>query len=175
MYAPDEKYTSPEMRILNSGTMVDLIGALLNELGYSTVKDTKIEIFDAARDGYNVSINADLLAKNSNKQIIIVSKPIPQQFVDNLKKRNIEAVSFDTEETRKSVISKVLQSIKIPFSFNTFTFALPDKTNYPKGVINFPAFKIDRDTGQFYLIDFEMDRDIYSLLHDRWGVNIVKY
>lgn len=175
IYAADEKYTNPQMTILNSSTMVDLIGALLNELGYSTAKDTQIEIFDAARDGYNISIKADLLVKKNNKQIIIISKPIPQQFIDNLKKRNIEAVSFDTEETRKSVINKVLKSTNIPFSFNTFTFALPDKTNYPKGVIHFPAFKIDRDTGQFYLIDFDMDRDIYSLLHDRWGVNIVKY
>jgi len=175
MYAPDEKYTSPHMLVLNSSTTIELIGALLNELGYPTVKDTQIEIFDTAQQGYNVSIKADLLVKKNNKQIIIVSKPIPQQFIDNLKKRNIEAVSFNTEETRKSVISKVLQSINIPFSFNSFAFPVPAKTNYPKGVINFPAFKIDREKGQFYLIDFEMDRDIYGLLHDRWGVNIVKY
>ena len=44
-----------------------------------------------------------------------------------------------------------------------------------KGIINIPAFKITRDKGHFYLIDFDIDRDIYGLLHDRWEVSIVKY
>ena len=175
MNAPDEKYTIPQIPALNSSTNIALIDALLNELGYPAVKDTKIGIFDTAREGYNVSINADLLVKKNDKQIIIISKSIPQQFTDNLKKRGIETISLDTGETRKSLMSKILQSMNIPFSFNSFSFSMPDKTNNPKGTIDFPAFKIARDKGHFYLIDFDMDRDIYGILHDRWGVNIVKY
>jgi hypothetical protein len=92
-----------------------------------------------------------------------------------LKNRGTEIIFLEEGETRKAVIEKVLQAMSIPFSFNSFSFSIPEKTNNPKGTISFPAFKIARDKGYFYLIDFDVDRDIYGLLNDRWEVNVVKY
>ena len=175
MSAADEKYTIPQVAVINSRTKMELINALINELGFSTMKDTEVGIFDTARDGFNLSIRADLLVKKEDRQILFLSKKIPQQFIDSLKNRGTETISFDEGETQKSVIEKVLQAMNVPYLFNSFSFSIPEKTNTPKGIINFPAFKITRDKGHFYLIDFDIDRDIYGLLHDKWEVNIVKY
>jgi hypothetical protein len=175
MSAADEKYTIPQVPIINSRTKMELINALINELGFSTMKDTEVGIFDTARDGFNLSIRADLLVKKEDRQILFLSKKIPQQFIDSLKNRGTETISFDEGETQKSVIEKVLQAMNVPYLFNSFSFSIPEKTNTPKGIINFPAFKITRDKGHFYLIDFDIDRDVYGLLHDKWEVNIVKY
>ena len=173
--ASDEDYTIPQVSTINASTNTELINALLNDLGYPTAKDTEVGIFDTTKDGINLSIKADLLVKKGDKQIILLTKKIPQQFIDTLRNRGTEVLFFEEKETRKAVIERVLQAMNVPFSFNSFSFSIPEKTNNPKGTISFPAFKIARDKGFFYLIDFDIDRDIYGLLHDRWEVNIVKY
>lgn len=170
----DENYTLPQMSTMNVSTNTELVNALLNDLGYQTTRDTEVGTLDAA-SGFDLSIKADLLAKKGDKQIIILSKKIPQQFIDSLKTRGTDTISLDREETKKSVIDKVLKAANIPFSFASFSFSIPEKADRPSGTISFPAFKITRDKGDFYLIDFDIDRDIYGLLNNKWEVNIVRY
>jgi len=173
--ASDEEYPIPHVSTMNTGTNTELINTLLNDLGYPTAKDAEVGIFDTTKEGFNMSIKADLTVKKEDKQIIILSKKIPQQFIDNLKNRGMEALFLEEGETRKAVIEKVLHVMNIPFSFNSFSFSIPEKTSNPKVTVSFPAFKIERDKGYFYLIDFDIDYDIYGLLNNKWGVNIVKY
>ena len=173
--APDEKYVPPQVSRLNAGTNTELVNSLLNELGYQTARDTEIGTLDAAAIGFDLSIRADVLAKKGDKQIIILSKKIPRQFVDSLKARGMEIISLDGGETKKTVIENILLATTLPFSFGSFSFSVPEKTDKPAGTISFPAFKINRDKGDFYLIDFDIDSDIYGLLNNKWGVNIVRY
>ncbi|MCG6533107.1 MAG: LysM peptidoglycan-binding domain-containing protein [Syntrophales bacterium LBB04] len=173
--APDEKYTLPQMSNMNVSTNMELVNSLLYELGYQIIRDSEVGILDAAASGFDLSIKADLLAKKGDKQIIIISKKIPQQFIYSLKTRGTDTISLDVGETKKSVIEKILKGANIPFSFASFSFSVPEKTDKPTGTISFPAFKITRDTGDFYLIDFDIDRDIYGLLNNKWEVNIVRY
>jgi hypothetical protein len=173
--APDEKYTLPQMSNMNASTNTELVNSLLYELGYQTTRDTEVGILDASASGYDLSIKAEVLARKGDKQIIIVSKKIPQQFIDSLKTRGTETVTLDGGETKRTVIDKVLKVANIPFSFSSFSFSVPEKTDRPTGTISFPAFKITRDKGDFYLIDFDIDRDIYGLLNNKWEVNIVRY
>ena len=173
--APDEKYTLPQMSNMNVSTNIELVNSLLNELGYQAIRNSEVAVLDAAASGFDLSIKADLLAKKGDKQIIIVSKKIPQQFVDSLRTRGTETISLDAGETKKSVIEKVLKAANTPFSFVSFSFSVPEKTDKPAGTISFPAFKITREKGDFYLVDFDIDRDIYGLLNNKWEVNIVRY
>jgi hypothetical protein len=76
---------------------------------------------------------------------------------------------------KKKVIENVLLAVNIPVSFASFSFSVPEKTDKPAGTISLPAFKITRDKGIFYLIDFDIDSDIYGLLNNKWEVNIVRY
>ncbi|MGZ3592523.1 MAG: LysM peptidoglycan-binding domain-containing protein [Syntrophales bacterium] len=172
---PDEKYAPPQVSRMNVSNNIELVNSLLNELGYQVTRDTEVGILDTSASGFYISVKIDVLAKKGDKQIIVPSKTISQQFIDGLKTRGTEIVTLDDGEAKKTVIEKVLRAAGIPFSFASFSFSVPEKTNKPAGTISFPAFKITRDKGDFYLIDFDMDRDIYGLLNNKWGVNIVKY
>ena len=175
MSAPDEKYVLPQLSILPSKTNIELADALLALLGYTAVKDSEIVVFETSKEGFNLSMKTDLRVKKGDKQIIFHSKRLPQQFIDNLRNRGTEVALFEDGESLKSVIGKVLQSITIPFSYENFLFSFPEKTDYPKARISLPAIKIVRDKGHIYLTEFDIDRDIYGLLHTTWDVTIVKY
>ncbi len=88
---------------------MELVNSLLNEFGYQTTRDAEVGILDASASGFDLSIKADVLAKKGDKQIIILSKKIPQQFIDSLKTRGTETVTLEGGETKKTVIEKVLQ------------------------------------------------------------------
>jgi hypothetical protein len=171
----DEKYASPQMSKLNVSTNIELANSLLNEFGYQTTRDAGVAILDASTSGFDLSIKTDLLVKMGDRQIIILSKKIPQQFIDSLKTRGTETVTLEGEDTKKTVIEKVFKAADITFSFASYSFSVPEKTAKPAGTISFPAFKITRDKGDFYLIDFDMDHTIYGLLNNKWKVNIVTY
>lgn len=173
--APDEKYAMPQLSTLPSRTNIELADALLTLFGYTTVKNSEIVVFETSKEGFNLSMKTDLLVKRGNKQNIFLFRKIPQHFIDNLKNRGTEVTSFEDGEPLKSVIGKVLKSMNIPYSFETFLFVFPENTAYPRGTISIPAFKIARDKGYIYLTEFDIDRDIYGLLQNKLEVNLVKY
>jgi LysM repeat protein len=175
MSAPDEKFALPQLSDLPSRTNVELADALLNLVGYRAVKDSEFTVFETGKEGFNLSMKIDLRVKKGDTHIILHSKRIPQHYIDNLRKRGTEVVIFEDGEPLKSVIGKVLQSINIPFSYDNFIFSFPEKKDSPKALISFPAFKIARDKGHIYLTEFDIDRDIYSLLHNKRDLTIVKY
>jgi LysM repeat protein len=173
--AQDEKYISPQIPNMNAGTNTELANSLLNVLGYQTSRDAEVGILDASAGGFYLSAKADVLAKKGDKQIIVLSKKIPQQFIDGLKTRGTETIILEGGETKRVVIEKALQAANIPFAFASFSFSVPEKTDKPSGTVSFPAFKITQDKGDFYLIDFDMDSEIYGLLNNKLGVNIIRY
>ena len=175
MSAPDEKYALPQLSSLPSRTNVELADALLLLLGYRAVKDSEFTVFETGKEGFNLSMKIDLLVKKGDTHIIFHSKRIPQQYIDNLRNRGTEVAIFEDGEPLKSVIGKILQSINIPFSHDNFIFSFPEKTDSPKARISFPAFKTARDKGHIYLTEFDIDRDIYSLLRNKREITIFKY
>jgi hypothetical protein len=173
--APDLKYRMTEMPVITGNSGKDLIYSLLVTLGYAPVKDTEVIIFDSVRDNFNLTIKADLLVKKGDRYMMIHSKKLSQQYIDTLKNRGTDATFLEEGASRKSVIEKTLQVMKIPYSFDNFSFSEPKKTTQRRETVVVSAFKIARDKGFVYLIDFDMDRDLYGLLHHQWEVNIVKY
>jgi len=65
--------------------------------------------------------------------------------------------------------------LNISFSFNRYVYSMPEQGDRVRGIINFPALRVEREPKPLYLIDFDMDRDIYGLLHNRWEVNVLRY
>lgn len=175
MSASNVKYTIPEAPVLSTGAGKDLAYALLTTLNYAPVKDTEVRIFDPVKDGFNLSITADLLVKKGDGQVMIHTKRLPQQFVDNLKNRGIDTIILEEDDSRKSVIGKTLHALNIPYSADTVIFSEPENAGKPRASIMFPAFKVPRNKGFVYLIDFDMDREIYAYLHARREVNLVRF
>ena len=163
------------MPVITANTSKDLAYALLLSLGYSPVKDAEVKIFDLLTDGFNLSITADLLVKSGDRPVLFHSKQLPQQFIENLKLKGTDTAFLEESKNRKYVIEKTIQAMNISYSLDRFLFSEPEKIDKPRVAIIIPAFSIARDKGYLYLIDFDMDRDIYRLLHNKWGVNVIRY
>jgi len=164
-----------DVPVLNTASGKDLVQALLIALGYTTTRDDDVGIFDPAKDGLNLTIKADLLVTAGDKRFLFHWRKLPSEFTDILKKGGTEVVLIAADESNRTIIEKTLRALNIPFSFNRPVYSLSEQGDRVRGIINFPALRVEREPKPLYLIDFDMDRDIYWLLHNRWEVNVLKY
>jgi hypothetical protein len=154
------------------GTNDELLHNFLIFLGLDPLKDKEVKIFDTQKDGFNLSIKADLLVKAAGKTILIHKSKLPQQFIDILRAEGTEPVYINTEMPRKTVLEKILSALDIPFL--SARFSLPEQGEKAGISISFPALKVTWKD-EFYLIDFDMDSEIVELLMKDWGVKVVRY
>ena len=173
--ATDEAYTVPHFPTINSGTNRELVDSLLTTLGYTPSKNAEVKIFDSIKDGFDMSVKADLLLRTEGKCVIINFKKLSQQFINIFKERGTKIVFISEGEQKKMVVQKVLYTMNIPFSSDDFKFSIPQKASNPRTIIYLPAIKMTKDKSSMYLTDSNIDSEIYGLLHRKWGVNLVKY
>ncbi|MBI4634151.1 MAG: LysM peptidoglycan-binding domain-containing protein [Deltaproteobacteria bacterium] len=160
---------------ISGASPLDITYNLLSFLGYQPTRDADVNIFDTAKDGFNLTIKAGLLLKSGDRRIVFHSKKLPQQFLDILKEGKTEVTVLADNEARRSVIEKTLRAMNIPFSSDNFSFSIPGKADKAPATVSFPALKAEREQGSLYLINFALDRDIQELLRTRWGMEIVTY
>ena len=161
--------------VLNSDTNMVLAEVLLSTLGYAPLQHSEVEIYSMEKNGFKVSIKVDLLLKTSDKRVIINSKKISQEFVDVLKKSGMEMVFISDKESKKKVIEKVLQAVKIPFLCDDFKFSFSRQDVKNGEKISLPAIRINDNNGLLYFVDQKVDNGICGLLYNKRGVNLVKY
>mgnify|MGYP001154716010 CR=1 FL=1 len=171
----DENYPDPYFCTINSITNRELANSLLTTLGYTPTKNVEVKIFESTRDGFDMSVKADLLFKIKDENVIINFRKLSQQFTNIFRKRGTRIIFISEREQKKTVVQKVLYAMNIPFSSNDFKFSIPERASKPRMTIHLPATKIVRNKSFIYIADFDMDREIYRLLNRKWGVNLVKY
>ena len=173
--APDENYSVPQFPAINSGTNRELVNSLLTALGYTPTKNGDVKIFDSIKDGFDMSVKADLLLIAKGKYVVINFKKLSQQFINIFRKRGTRIIFISDGEKKKTVVQKVLYAMNIPFSLDDFKFSIPQRAYTPRAIIYLPALKITKDKSPMYLADFDIDPEIHGLLHRKWGVNLIKY
>jgi LysM repeat protein len=174
--AADENYTVPYLPTINSSTNRELAVSLLITLGYTPTKNTEVKVFDSIKDGFTLSVNADLLIKAEGKSVIINFKKISQQFINIFKKRGTKIIFISEGERKKEIFQKVLYAMNIPFSADNFEFLIPEKANNPRAIIYLPSIKVRvGKNATYHFVDFDVDDGINGLLHKKWGVNLIKY
>ena len=89
---PEELYALPPMTVLPATPAKDFSYSLLTYLGFMATKNVDIKIFDKAKNGLDLSINADVLVKDGEKQYIIYSRSMPQQFINVLTQAKYELI-----------------------------------------------------------------------------------
>jgi LysM repeat protein len=170
---PEEIYSLPPMPVFPTTSAKDFSYALASNLGLSADKDVDIKIFDTAKDGFNLSIKADVVVKYQDKKYIIYSRNLSQQFIDTLKRAGNELIFIADNDPPKNIMEKILRSFNIPFASGNFTFSGIDKDQAPY-TLNFSGTKIKTDK-DLYVIDFNMDDELRGLLKEGWSANIAKY
>ncbi|MFH1080146.1 MAG: LysM peptidoglycan-binding domain-containing protein [Pseudomonadota bacterium] len=160
---------------LRSSTHMDLIVNLLNIFSLQPYRNADVKIFEQSRDGFNLSVKADLIVRQGNKRTMFHAKSLPPQFADILRENGVEPILLTQEDSRSTVIEKTLVGLGVPFSPGVFSFSVPQEVNKPRGVIRFPAIRMAVNKSSQYLIEFDMDQELYHLLHKQWGVNLIIY
>ena len=170
---PEEIYSLPPMPVFPATSVKDFSYALISNLGFKAEKDADIKVFDIVKDGFNLSIKADVLVKSADKQYIIYSRNLPVQFVNALKNTGYEIIFVAESDSPKIIMEKILPSLNITFSSGLFTFSGIEK-NQPPYVLNFQGTKIKTDN-DLYIIDFDIDQGLRSLLREVWAANVARY
>jgi hypothetical protein len=174
--APDDPIPVRPVSKFNSTSLIALTDDCFRRLGLQTERNAELKIFDSARDGFDLKVEADLLVRKGDQKFIFLSKKMPNQFLNILRNSGTEVIIATEGETKNSLLEKSLIALNIPCEFNTFSFPATEKTDQVGMSISFPALKISMDkTKILYLIDFDMDERMNGFLSEKMGILVIKY
>lgn len=177
-YDSSATQSSPALEVpsLAADNPMDFTFNLLVQLGYSPLKNREVELFDKAGDGFHLSVKADILLRTAERELLISSKKLSKELVEILSRRQKEVVIIDSALSRNEVLSRIMSVLHTPFSSGQYKFSIAAKDG-SKAIltISLPAFRIDRQTGPLYLIDYDLDGNLYTLLHETWKLEIARY
>ncbi|MDI6742026.1 MAG: LysM peptidoglycan-binding domain-containing protein [Smithella sp.] len=168
---PDELYSLPPIPVFPTTSAKDLSYALLTHLGFKADKDVDIQVFDAARDGFNLAIKADVLIRKDDYQYIISSQNLSPQFISSLKQTGHETIFVNDNDTPQNNIEEVLRRLGIPFNSGIFTFSGLDRKQAPYS-LKFNGIKINDN---LYVVNFDFDQELRGLLQEIWLSDIAIY
>lgn len=170
---PEELYALPPMTVFPATPAKDFSYSLLTYLGFTAIKNVDIKVFNKEKNGLDLSINADVLVKDSAKQYVIYSRSMPQQFINVLTQAKYELIFVADTDSPKVIMENILRKFNIPFASGYFTFSGIDK-NYAPFSFSFNGTKIKTDK-DLYVIDFDIDQSLRGLLQESWSANVVRY
>ncbi|MCX5828936.1 MAG: LysM domain-containing protein [Deltaproteobacteria bacterium] len=174
--APDNPILARPVSKLTSTSLIDLADDCFRRLGLQTQKNAELKIFDSARDGFDLRVEADLLVSKGEQRLIFLSKKMPDQFLNMLRNNGMEVILAMGGETKKSLLEKSFKALNIPCEFNTFSLPASEKTEMAGTYIVFPALKISMNNGKIiYLIDFDLDERMNGFLSEKMGLLVIKY
>jgi hypothetical protein len=158
----------------------DLKGIALAErlfatLGETPIRNAEVVVFDQARNGFNLSVTADLLIRKGEKRIIFHTKRLPEQFLNILRESGTEVIPIGEKNQGRSIIEGVLQGLGIPVSFGHFSFRIPEEGKRPRLTVSFSALRAMNEGEPIYLIDFDMPPAVLPFLNSGQGGRVVRY
>jgi hypothetical protein len=148
---------------------------LLTTLGETPVRNAEVTVFDQERNGFNLSVTADLLIRKGEKQFILLTKRLPEQFLHILREAGTEVIPIGEKDQGRSLIEGVLQGLGIPVSFGYFSFRIPEEGNRPRLTGSFSALRAMNEGEPIYLIDFDLPSAVLPFLNGRRGGRVVRY
>lgn len=170
---PEEIYSLPPMITYPTNSAKDFAYALLTNCGVNAEKDVDVKIFDTARDGINLSIKTDIVAKQGDVTYVIYSRELSAQFVEALTQAGNKLIYIRDGENPKKIMETVLSNLNIAFVPGYFSFSGPDMKQAPFTLgFNGTKIKTDKD---IFLIDFNIDQEMRGLLQEVWAANIAVY
>jgi len=170
---PEEVYSLPPIQTFPTTSVKEFAYALVSYIGFNAEKDVDIQVFDTAKDGFNLAIKADVLVKKGGKKYIIHSQNLSQQFVSALKQAGNETIFVGDNDSLKNVMENILRGFNIPFTSGDFTFSGLSRNQAPY-TIKFNGTKI-KTNQDVYIIDFDIDQGLRGLLQEIWSANIARY
>jgi hypothetical protein len=165
----------PAMVDLRGMKGIALAEKLLTTLGETPIRNADVVVFDQARNGFNLSVTADLLIRKGEKQFILHTKRLPDQFLNILKEAGKEVIPIGENDQGRSLIEGVLKGLGIPVPFGYFSFRIPEESKRPRLSGSFSTLQVMNEGEPIYLIDFDMPPAVLPFLNGRRGGRVVRY
>jgi hypothetical protein len=154
---------------------IALAERLLATLGETPIRNAEVVVFDQARNGFNLSVTADLLIRKGEKRFIFHTKRLPEQFLHILREAGTEVIPIGEKDQGRSLVEGVLQGLGIPVSFGYFSFRIPEEGKRPRLTGSFSALRAMNEGEPIYLIDFDVPPAVLPFLNGRRGGRVVRY
>lgn len=168
---PEELYSLPPIPVFPATNAKEFSHALVSHLGLSAEKDVEIQIFDTVKDGFNLSLKADVLVTKGNNKYVIYSQSLSQQFINALKQAGNETIFVSNSDSTKDIMGNVLSGLDIPFTYGTHAFSGLEKNQAPYA-LKFSGTRINPD---LYVVNFDIDPGLRGLLQEVWSARIARY
>jgi hypothetical protein len=154
---------------------IDLAERLLVTLGETPIRNAEVVVFDQARNGFNISVTADLLIRKGEKRFVFYTKRLPEQFLHILREAGTEVIPIGEKDQGRSLVEGVLQGIGIPVSFGYFSFRFPEEGKRPRLTASFSALRALNGVEPIYLIDFDVPPASLPFLNGLREGRVVRY
>lgn len=170
---PEELYSLPPLTVLPKSPAGDLGFALLSYLKLPAEKNAEIRVFNIEKDGFNLSIKVDVLVVQGEKKTVVLSRLLPQDFIQVLRKMGYELIFVSDQDDPAANLEKILRGVNVPFASGYFLFSSTDNSQ-PPYTIGFKGIKIKTDQ-DIYVVHFDVHPDLIGLLKEAWSATLVRY
>ena len=154
---------------------IALAEKLLAALGETPIRNAEVVVFDQARNGFNLSVTADLLIRKGEKRFILHTKRLPEQFLHILREAGTEVIPIGEKDQGRSLIEGALQGLGIPVAFGYFSFRIPEEGKRTRLTGSFSTLRVMNEGGPIYLIDFDVPPAGLPFLNGRREGRVVRY
>jgi hypothetical protein len=148
---------------------------LLSILGETPIRNAEVVVSDQNRHGFNISVTANLLIRKGEKQFILLTNRLPEQFLQILREAGTEVILIGENDQGRPLIEGVLQGLGIPVSFGHFSFRIPEEGLRPRFTASFPALRTMKEEEPIYLIDFDIPPPVVPFFNGLRGGRVVRY
>lgn len=170
---PAEIYSLPPVAKLPTESAKELSYALLSLLDIQSDKDVDIQIFNLEKDGFNLSIKADIVISRNQKKYMIFSRNLPPQFVNVLQKEGDELIFVSDQDAPAKTMETLLRAFQVASTSGYFSFSGLEKNQTPFA-FGFSGTKIKTDK-DIYVVNFDFNEDLRGLIKEKWSAAIVRY
>ncbi|MFZ4437139.1 MAG: LysM peptidoglycan-binding domain-containing protein [Syntrophales bacterium] len=154
---------------------IAFVEKLLLTLGETPTRNTEVVVFDQARNGFNLSVTADLLIRKGEKRFIIHTKKLPEQFVLILRDAGAEVIPIRERDQGRSLIEGTLQGLGISVSFGYFSFRIPQEGKRPRLTGSISTLRAMNGGEPIFLIDFDLAPAVLPFFSGRRGERVIRY
>jgi hypothetical protein len=148
---------------------------LLSTLGETPIRNAEVIVSDQNRHGFNISVTGELLIRKGEKQFILLTKRLPEQFLNILKEAGTEVIMIGEKDQGRPLIEGVLQGLGIPVSFGHFSFRIPEEGLRPRLTASFSALRTIKEGDTVYLIDFDIPPPVLPFFTGLRGGCVIRY
>lgn len=165
--------SSPPARL--AGDAVAAAEDFIGMLGYAPRRDVPVSVYSVDRDGFNLTVEAELLLEASGRRIVVTARETLLQFQDILEQQGISIVSLSDAAGKQAMIRSIASLLDLPLREDRPVFHLSGEGEARGERVQCRALRLGGGEGSILFVEDDFDVDLYRLLKERWNVEVVVY